>query len=494
MNKSKTDDSSNEKRPEKPSTRNPTQAESLLNLSEHLELINSNDGNTYASIALGKRVDVVRLRSEQFRAWLRHRYFEAYGAAPGANAIQDAIGNLEGKAHFHAPSLKLHLRTALHEDSIYIDLADQVGTIIQIDSAGFRICEQCPVKFLRPKNIAPLPNPVSDLVDADINDMKRFLNFASDDDFKLIVAWILNALNPSGPYLLLVFNGEQGTAKSTNVRVLRSLCDPNHVPLRSAPRNTDDLIVSASKNHVIALDNISLLSDQLSDDLCRLSTGGGMAKRKLFSDDDEFVLDAVRPVILNGIDDFVLRGDLVSRSVILNLPTIMPTARRRESVLWKEFESVKGALFSALLNAVSHSLRNSGNLVSTSASRMADAWHFITCAEAAFGWDTGSCERAFGGNQLMASQSVLNSSVIFPTIERLARKNWEGTPTALLQKFQEAKVESKFAESRSWPSSAKAATDCVRRLTPALLKTGIEVSHVRESGLNSERIVRFKKV
>ncbi len=42
----------------------------------------------------------------------------------------------------------------------------------------------------------------------------------------LIVAWLLMALRPSGPYAVLVIQGQQGSAKSTLSRVLKALVNP----------------------------------------------------------------------------------------------------------------------------------------------------------------------------------------------------------------------------------------------------------------------------
>jgi hypothetical protein len=42
----------------------------------------------------------------------------------------------------------------------------------------------------------------------------------------LVVAWNTFSLCPWGPFPVLVVQGEQGSAKTTTVRVLRALGDP----------------------------------------------------------------------------------------------------------------------------------------------------------------------------------------------------------------------------------------------------------------------------
>ena len=69
----------------------------------------------------------------------------------------------------------------------------------------------------------PLPVPA---VGGNIEMLREFVNVESDNDFRLLVAFMLAALRPTGPFPVLVLLGEQGSAKSTTVRVIRSLVDP----------------------------------------------------------------------------------------------------------------------------------------------------------------------------------------------------------------------------------------------------------------------------
>ena len=70
---------------------------------------------------------------------------------------------------------------------------------------------------------------------------------------------------------------------------------------------------AASNGWLMCLDNLSRVDEWLSDALCRLSTGGGFATRRLRSDDEEAIFDASRPVVLTGIETAATRGDLLDR-------------------------------------------------------------------------------------------------------------------------------------------------------------------------------------
>ena len=60
--------------------------------------------------------------------------------------------------------------------------------------------------------------------------------------------------------------------------------------------------------------------------------------------DDETVIRLQRPVLLNGIDDFVERGDLADRSILLDLPQIPAGKRRCEDEFWSSFHHSKNAI------------------------------------------------------------------------------------------------------------------------------------------------------
>jgi hypothetical protein len=118
-------------------------------------------------------------------------------------------------------------------------------------------------------------------------------------------------------------------------------------PNVAADRREDrDLFIAASNGHVLAFDNVSGLPAWISDTLCRLATGGGFAVRQLYSDQDEVLFDAARPVILNGIEDIVTRPDLADRALFLTLEPIAEERRRPEQELWACLRAAGNSIWS----------------------------------------------------------------------------------------------------------------------------------------------------
>ena len=158
------------------------------------------------------------------------------------------------------------------------------------------------------------------------------LNLASDDHWYLFLGCLVQALRGQGPYPVLVILAEYGSAKSTGARVFRKLIDPNKSDLRSPPKDERDLRIAGTNSWIIEYDNISTIQEWLSTALCRLSTGGGMGTRELYSDDEERIFDGQRPSVLNGIEDVATRSDLMDRAVILEFLAIPEDERLTERV------------------------------------------------------------------------------------------------------------------------------------------------------------------
>src|SRR5262249_54781342 len=227
------------------------------------------------------------------------------------NALSDAIMTLAGLASYDGKEEPVFLRVAPRGDNILIDLCDKKWRVIEVSRNGWQILDRSPVAFFRTGSMQPLPEPVRG---GSIETLWELLNVTKAQR-PLVAGALLNAFQPEGPYLILNYVGEQGTAKTCAARIQRQLVDPNANPLRSPPRDERDLMAQAASNRCVALDNLSFLRLWLSDALCRLATGGGHSARELYTDLDEISLSVKRPVILNGIEDVATRPDLAERSL-----------------------------------------------------------------------------------------------------------------------------------------------------------------------------------
>jgi len=450
-----------------------SQATRLAALADEVEFFHTPDREPYADVPIGGHRETLSLRGEEFRLWLRRRYHDEYGGAIGNQVVQDALGVLEGVALFEGPQRAVHTRIAALDGVTYLDLSNAAWEAVAIGPHGWTIVAEPPVRFRRSKGMLPLPHPEPG---GGLDELRPFLNVASDEDWILIVAWLLGAFCPQGPYPLLALHGEQGSAKSTTARLLRSLIDPNTVPLRAEPRDTRDLAIAAQHSWLLTFDNLSNVPNWLSDALCRLSTGGGFATRALYSNDTEVLFEAQRPILLTGIADLATRSDLLERTIVCYLPSIPPDRRRTEAAVRADFAAARPRILGALLDVVSAALAARPTVTLPNLPRLADFALWATAAEPALGWPAGAFMQAFTSNRATIDELALEAAPIAIAVQQLAGRQaeWEGTATELLSALA-SHTDEATVRARDWPRRANALTAQLRRSAPNLRNLGVEI-------------------
>ena len=292
----------------------------------------------------------------------------------------------------------------------------------------------------------------------------------------------------------MIVQGEQGSAKSTFGRVIRSLIDPSTAMLRSAPKGEQDLMIAAQNGWLLSFDNLSSLKSNMSDSLCRLASGGGFSARQLYTDGEEIIFEATRPVCLNGITEFATRDDLLDRALVIKLPSIPPSKRKEEKVFWAEFEEARPKILGALLDVVSAVLKNLPNVKLADPPRMADFARFVTAAEPALGWSDSAFMDAYVRNRNLGREIVLEADSVAQAILNWNPTSWYGSATELLVEL-EIHVPMNIVRSLYWPKSASALSNRLSRLIPALREKGFDIERSSEGKGNGKRkIIRINRV
>lgn len=467
----------------------PTQSQILISLASDAELFHTPEDEAYATIPVGGHKETWPLRNRGFRRWLLRHFYESEEKAPGAQALQDALGVLGAKAFFDGPELPVFIRLAELGGNIYLDLCNEAWEVVEVTPEGWQVIDNSPVKFRRAKGMLPLPKPDEG---GSIEDLRPFVNVPNDQDWRLLVAWLVAAMRPSGPYPVLVLHGEQGSAKSTTAKILRSLVDPNIAPLRTAPREERDLAIAANNSWVLSFDNLSGVPLWLSDALCRVATGGGFATRRLYEDDEEVIFDYVRPIAANGISDIVTRHDLLDRSLIVTLPVISEDKRQCEHSFWAEFERVRPRILGAFLDAVAIGLAYWPVTNLDKLPRMADFAKWIVACEPALPWESGGFMESYDQGRADAVSQALETDCVAVAVRDLIeeRESFEGTATELLNTLEDY-VPEKTQKTRAWPKNARTLGNRIRRAATFLRQTGIEVATGIREGNTGRRLIRI---
>jgi hypothetical protein len=268
------------------------------------------------------------------------------------------------------------------------------------------------------------------------------------------------------------------------------LVDPNVAPVRALPREERDLFIAANNGHVLAFDNLSALAPW---PLCRLASGGSFAVRQLYTDQDEVLFDAARPIILNGIEDVVSRPDLADRGLFLTLPWLSEARRRPEQKLWQEFGLVRPRLLGALLDALSQGVRALPQMRLDRLPRMADFALWARACETAL-WPPGTFVRAYEDNRRSAIDNAIDAERVAACVRELMAERcfWAGSAADLLGAGTECSTDGISRAATGWPKNPRALAGRLRRAQTSLRALGIEVAFTREGRLGS-RVIRMRR-
>src|SRR6516225_9367761 len=459
----------------------------LIDIAPCDDLFHAAAGTAFADITLDGHRETWPIRSKRFRGWPRRCYYQATGGAASAAEIRSALDLLEARAQFDGPERAVHVRLAEHAGHIYLDLADDYWRAVEIGPDGWRVIGSPPVRVRRAAGMLPLPTPQAG---GSIEELASFLNLPSRNDFVLVVAW-LATLRAGGPYPVLAIAGEQGSAKTVLSKLLKDLVDPNVAPVRALAREERDLVIAANNSHVLAFDNLSGLPHALSDAFCRLATGASFGLRQLYTDADEVLFQAARPILFNGIEDIIGRSDLADRALFLILPPIAGHRRCSEKQLWRDFEVARPRLLGSLLDAAAHGLSKLPDAHLVQLPRMADFALWATACETAF-WPTGTFARAYQANRRAAIEDLIDVDPLATRIRQIKANcsTWTGNASDLLRAGADLSDPGLPGGAPAWPKNPRALAGRLRRAQPFLRALGIQIAFSRESRAGT-RVIRI---
>jgi hypothetical protein len=453
------------------------------------EFFHTAAGTAFVDLLINGNRETWPIRSKRFRTWLRRRHYEATRTAASTAAINSALDLLEAQAQFEGPEREVRVRLAEHPGHIYLDLADEYWRAVEIGPDGWRVIGSPPVRFRRAAGMLPLPVPQGG---GSIEELASFLNLPSRNDFVLVVTWLLATLRAGGPYPALAISGEQGSAKTVLSKLLKDLVDPNVAPVRALVREERDLVLAANNSHVLAFDNLSGLPHALSDAFCRLATGASFGLRQLYTDADEVLFQAARPILLNGIDDVIGRSDFADRALFLTLPPIAERRRRVERQLWREFEVARPRILGSLLDAAAHGLRNVAGIHLEELPRMADFALWATACETAF-WPAGTFIQAYQANRRAAIEDLTDADPVATWVREIManRSTWTGSASDLLRAGAALAGPRLPSGTAAWPKSPRELAGRLRRAQTFLRALGIHIAFGRE-GRAGTRVIRIR--
>lgn len=458
----------------------PNQATELLGfIIERVKLFHDENKTVFA---LEKETQIVRrLHSTQFKDWLTAIFYNKEQKSIRDNVMREALSTLSGIGLHKGKLENVHVRVAKYKDEYYLDLCQPDNSrAVKIVTGCWEVVESPPVRFVRSDAMQPLPTPSQG---GNIDDLWNICNIPEASQL-LAITWLAECLRPETPYPVLELLGEQGSAKSTTQSALRRIIDPNSCDLRGISNKPDDVFVSSTVNHIMSYENVSHLPPSMQDAFCIIATGGGHAKRQLYKDTDEIVIQAKNPIIINGISAVVTAQDLIDRSITIELPIIKK--RSEITTLWPMFENKHGLILGGLLDIFVKALALLPNisLPSDEVPRLVEFARFGVAIAKAMNPNGAKFLSQFKESRQEAIARTIDASPVASALiewfEKGGKKKRELTVKNLLSELDLHRPQG----SDAWPKSAKGLGDALRRTAPALRQLDIECRSLGKQGSN----------
>ena len=227
------------------------------------------------------------------------------------------------------------------------------------------------------------------------------------------------------------------------------------------------------------MDNLSTLPAWLSDSLCRLATGAGFVKGKLYTDDDDMAYDLKSVTGFSSVSQIIWKPDLLNRNLIFELGRFPKDQQIPESKLIKAFANARPRLLGTVFDALSSAMAIRPTLHLPELPRLGDFAEHGEAIAQALGYQEGEFLLAYDGNIKTQNQFAISESPIWEAIIALMKRTpvRAGTASELLGELNQLAVTHYGIDNtvRGWPRTASWLMRGLQQIKPNLASVGITV-------------------
>jgi hypothetical protein len=443
---------------------------------ENIILFHDQLGDEYISLDVDGHQEIWACRSKAIKKWLSREIYKTCKKMPSSEIIKNITSLLAGIACFDGQKFELQNRITWHDNELWYDLTNESWQAIRITGDSWELVDKPPIIFKRYPHNKPQITPS---VNGNANLFLNYVNITNAEHRLLLMVFLISCFIPGFPHVMSVIFGPQGSSKSTLAKIIRRIIDPSLIDVASFPHSQRELVQALAHHYFLFFDNVSYISEEQSDTLCKAVTGGGHVKRELYENDEDIIYNFMRCLGLNGINLVTTRPDLLERSLLIELERIEPENRKTEKEIYENFEKDLPAILGGVFDVLVKVLKIQPTIKLNSHYRMAD-WALWGCAIAeALGHTKEEFLNAYQNNTVRQTEMLLNDNVVATAIMGFmnGKKEWESTPTELFRKLSNHAVFGNIdTTEKYWPKGANSLSRKLNELSSPLKEMNIFVS------------------
>ncbi len=470
-----------------------TKDNSLLNEicnREDVILFHDEQKDAYIALDISGHQEIWPCKGKSMKRLIASKSWEKNKKPLSSESIKSIVGVLEGKGCFEGKQIKLHNRVAWYNNDLWLDLTNEKWQTIKINKNGWEIIDKSPIIFKR------YNHSQSQVIPTKNGDVKLFLNYinVTNQEHKLLLlVFLVSCFIPDFPHTLLVVFGAQGSSKTTLSKLTRLVADPSIIDVVALPDSQRELVQILAHHHFLFFDNVSHVSEDGSDTICKAITGSGFSKRELYENDEDIIYKFQRCIGINGINLVTIRPDLLERSLLIELERIDKEKRKQEKEIYTNFTKDLPYILGGVLDVLTRAIEIKPRLNVSNLPRMAD-WANWGCAiSEALGYTKEEFLKAYENNINRQAEMLLNENIVATTLFLFMedKLEWKGTATELLQRLYEKTSMDYFEkQEKFWPKSAGSLSRRLNELSTYLKQIGILVT-INTTG--QERYIQITK-
>lgn len=429
----------------------------------------------YAQVKVGNKLVNFEVNGSDFANYVRRLFHKKTGKNASEPVLKEVVGLLAMEALYESEQHDLNIRVSSKDDAQYYDLQNPAGDVVKITAEGWSVVSIDTVPFTFSHGLSL--EQVMPERGGNFKDFLQFLNVSSEDEKILFLCTLPVRYIRDVEQAIAYVYGPAGSGKTTLLKMTKDLIDPSIGGISIPVRKPEDIMPLLNKTWVFANDNISKLSDVMSDFLCTLATGGESSRRKLYTDGGVHTFIVKNPAYLTGINVEASNSDLLSRTILFKTDAVIDGQRLSGKELQEKFEEMKPKLMGGIFDVLSNAMRIKPTLKCKTNFRMNDfALWGAACAEAL---DIGAdrflqaLDRAMEYRAYDAIHSSNAGRILLDYLKE--NSSFEGTSTELLNSLKKFRDGSNQYDYDKIANSPNGLGKKLRQLENSLLEVGIRV-------------------